>query len=107
MQDVRAFFKRSQVVMDPADKRFTHSLDFPFNVKGNAMNITWSLDTPRDWKRLTIDVIFEMGLTTPGPLSSLTLVRYSLIVDSGGILQRLEAFVASSIGYGGSDVGIA
>ncbi|GJV26570.1 putative ribonuclease H-like domain-containing protein [Tanacetum coccineum] len=62
--------------MDPADNRFIHSLAFPFNVKGNAMSITWSLDTPGDWKRLTIDVIFEMykGLTTPGPLSSLTLV---------------------------------
>ncbi|GJV07235.1 hypothetical protein Tco_1344891 [Tanacetum coccineum] len=93
--------------MDPVDNRFTHSLTFPFNVKGNAMNITWSLDTLGDWKRLTIDVTFEMGLTTPGPLSSRTLVRCSLTVDSGGILQRLEAFVASPIGYGGSDVGIA
>ncbi|GJY37911.1 hypothetical protein Tco_0424275 [Tanacetum coccineum] len=63
--------------MDPVDNRFIHSLAFPFNVKGNAISITWSLDTLGDWKRLTIDVIFEMykGLTTPGPLSSLTLVR--------------------------------
>ncbi|GKF16164.1 hypothetical protein Tco_0061082, partial [Tanacetum coccineum] len=43
--------RRSQVVMDPADNRFIHSLAFPFNVKGNAMSITWSLDTPVDWKR--------------------------------------------------------
>ncbi|GJW05571.1 hypothetical protein Tco_1564427 [Tanacetum coccineum] len=56
----KAFVRRSEVVMDPADNRFIHNLAFPFNVKGNAMSITWSLDTPGDWKRLTTDVIFEM-----------------------------------------------
>ncbi|GJY27337.1 hypothetical protein Tco_0402063, partial [Tanacetum coccineum] len=48
------------VVMDHVDNRFTYSLAFPFSVKGNAISITWSLDTPGIWKRLTIDVIFEM-----------------------------------------------
>ncbi|GKC35039.1 hypothetical protein Tco_1047423, partial [Tanacetum coccineum] len=63
------------VVMDPVDNRFTYSLAFPFSVKGNAISITWSLDTPGIWKRLTIDVIFEMcsrGFSSPFPRNILS-----------------------------------
>ncbi|GJV58896.1 hypothetical protein Tco_1464996 [Tanacetum coccineum] len=42
---------------------------------GNAINTTWSLDTPGDWKRLTINVIFKMcsrGFSSLFPRNTLT-----------------------------------
>nr|GEU88544.1 retrovirus-related Pol polyprotein from transposon TNT 1-94 [Tanacetum cinerariifolium] len=47
----KAFLKRSQVRIDPVDNCFIHCLALPFKVKGKAISITWSLDTPREWKR--------------------------------------------------------
>ncbi|GJZ34831.1 hypothetical protein Tco_0580648 [Tanacetum coccineum] len=47
----KAFFKRSQVVIDPVDNCFIHCLALPFKVKRKAISITWSLDTPGEWKR--------------------------------------------------------
>ncbi|GJV44923.1 putative reverse transcriptase domain-containing protein [Tanacetum coccineum] len=45
---------KSQVVIDPVDNCFIHSLALPFKVKGKAISITWSLDTPEEWKRSTM-----------------------------------------------------
>ncbi|GKC04538.1 hypothetical protein Tco_0996148 [Tanacetum coccineum] len=41
-------------MIDPVDNCFIHSLALPFKVKGKAISITWSLDTPEEWKRSTM-----------------------------------------------------
>ncbi|GJS48614.1 hypothetical protein Tco_0598735 [Tanacetum coccineum] len=41
-------------MIDPVDNYFIHCLDLPFKVKGKAINITWSLNNPGEWKRSVI-----------------------------------------------------
>ncbi|GKA38227.1 hypothetical protein Tco_0730778 [Tanacetum coccineum] len=43
---LKAFLKRSKVVIDLLDNCFIHCLALPFKVKGKAISITWPLDTP-------------------------------------------------------------
>nr|GEU99892.1 hypothetical protein [Tanacetum cinerariifolium] len=86
-------------MMDPVDNCFIHCLALPFKVKGKAISITWSLDTPGEWKRLMIirDVFVGIFvLTSKEHESTVTLVSTSLELISNTVPTSSFAALGSN-----------
>nr|GEU38930.1 hypothetical protein [Tanacetum cinerariifolium] len=86
------------VVIDPTNNHFIHCLSLPFRVNGKAINITWSLATPREWRISIIPVRMAQHKYEPpmeGRISNLKETLNNFIKESR--IRQEETDLGASI----------